>query len=62
MANTHLKTAHAWGVQQALEQIGYTSIEDVQKQAAALGLVEPSKTASAAPADPLAELFRTLSK
>ena len=58
MANTHLKTAHEWGVKQALEQAGYKSIDDVQKEAAALGLIEQPKTAAEAP-NPIADLFRT---
>lgn len=61
MSNSHLKTAHAWGVQQALEQVGYKSVEDVYKEAAALGLVEAPKTAAAPTAD-LSALFRTLAK
>lgn len=60
MSKSHLKTAHEWGVQQALEQVGYKSIDEVHKEAAALGLVEPPKTA--AETNPLAELFRTLAK
>lgn len=40
MANSHLKTAHEWGVQQALQQAGFDSVEAVYKEAAALGLLE----------------------
>lgn len=47
MANTHLKTAHDYGVQKALEKCGYASVEDVKKEAAALGLLEQPKTAAA---------------
>ncbi len=61
MSNSHLKTAHDWGVQQALEQVGYKSIEDLHKEAAAIGLVEtqqePPKTAAAN--DTIAALFRS---
>jgi len=52
MANSHLTTAHQWGVQQALKQAGYESIDQVQKEAEELGLfeqpqqAEPTKTAS----------------
>ena len=59
MAN-HLDTAHNYGVQKALEAAGYKSAEDVQRDAEAIGLVPPTKTA--APADPLADLFRSLTK
>lgn len=58
MSSTHLKTAHAWGVQQALQQVGYKSIDEVHKEAQALGLVEPPKVA----ASPLEDLFRSLKK
>ncbi len=44
----HLKTAHDWGMQQALERAGYKSAEEVRKDAEALGLIEsPQKTANA---------------
>jgi hypothetical protein len=49
MAKTHLQTAHEYGVKQALEKCGYASIEDVQRDVAALGLdrpAAPQKTAS----------------
>jgi hypothetical protein len=36
--SNHLKTAHAWGVQKALESAGYKSAEDVQREVEALGL------------------------
>ena len=55
----HLKTAHEWGVQQALKQLGYTSAEEMRKEAESLGLVAPAKTASA---DPLADLYAALQK
>jgi hypothetical protein len=61
MSNTHLKTAHDYGVQKALEAIGYTSTDEVIKEAQALGLVQASKTAAAL-ANPLDALFKTLGK
>lgn len=36
---SHLKTAHQFGVQQALKKCGFTSVEEVTKEAAALGLL-----------------------
>lgn len=61
MANTHLKTAHEWGVQQALQQAGYQSVDEVHKEAAALGLIEQPKIASDNGVD-LNALFRSLPK
>lgn len=55
----HLKTAHDYGAQKALEQAGYKSAEEVQRDAEALGLIEKPKTASA---NTLDGLFRTLQK
>lgn len=44
---SHIKTAHDIGVQKALKEAGYASLEDVQKQAEAVGLIKPAeKTAS----------------
>lgn len=46
---SHLQTAHEFGVKKALEKHGYASIEQVQKEAAELGLVPaetPPKTAA----------------
>jgi hypothetical protein len=37
---SHLKTAHDLGVQKALKEAGYNSLEDVQKEAEAVGLIE----------------------
>jgi hypothetical protein len=54
----HLKTAHEWGVQQALERAGYKSAADVQREAEELGIIEAPKTAAVAPNSPLAALFR----
>lgn len=59
MSNTHLKTAHDYGVKKALEAVGYTSTDEVIKEAQALGLVQASKTAAASPLD---ALFKTLGK
>jgi hypothetical protein len=57
--SNHLKTAHEWGVQQALEKVGYKTAEDVRKEADELGLLEQPKVAAA---NPLADLFRTAQK
>jgi hypothetical protein len=49
MANTHLQTAHEYGVRQALEKRGYHSVEEVQRDIVALGLdkaAQPQKAAS----------------
>ena len=43
---THLETAHAYGVSQALKQAGYSSTEEVIKEAQELGLLEQPKTAA----------------
>lgn len=56
---SHLKTAQDLGVQQALKEAGYASIEDVQKQAEALGLL---KKEAAAPANPTDGLLALLGK
>lgn len=37
---SHIKTAHEYGVKQALKEEGYASLEEVQKIAEDLGLVE----------------------
>ncbi len=52
--NTHLQTAHEYGVTQALKQAGYTSIAEVEKEAAALGLLNQPAPApkTAAVSDP----------
>jgi hypothetical protein len=60
MSKTHLQTAHEYGVKQALQQLGYSSVDEVHKQAAELGLVEEQKTA--APQDSTAAVFAELSK
>ena len=47
MPKTVLEIAHETGIKKALEQCGYRSIEEVEKEAAALGLFEvPEKTAA----------------
>jgi len=51
MSKTHLQTAHEYGVMQALKQAGYSSTEEVIKEAQELGLLEPPKTAAAPAAD-----------
>lgn len=56
---TPLKIAHEYGVKKALQECGYASVEDVHKEAAALGLFEapaPAKTAGA----PLEGVFQAL--
>jgi len=55
MSNSHLRTAHDYGVQKALEQVGYKTAEEVQREAEALGLIEVPKTAAE---NPLDQLFR----
>jgi hypothetical protein len=57
--SNHLKTAHDYGVQKALENVGYKSAEEVRQEAEALGLIEKPKTAAA---NSLDGLFRTLQK
>ena len=57
--SNHLKTAHEYGVQKALEHVGYKTAEEVRKDAEALGLIEAPKTAAA---NPLDALFRSLQK
>jgi hypothetical protein len=54
----HLRTAREWGIQQALERVGYKTAADVEREAAELGLIEPPKTAAVANDSPLAALFR----
>lgn len=61
MSNTFLKQAQEWGVRQALEQAGYQSVEEVYKEAAALGLVAAPAPAPKTASD-LSHLFRTPSK
>lgn len=55
---SHLKTAQDLGIQQALKEAGYSSIEDVQKQAESLGLLKKE----AAPANPTDGVLALLGK
>jgi hypothetical protein len=56
--SNHLRSAREIGVRRALKEAGYTSIEDVRKQAEDCGLVEKTaKTAS-----PVAGLLGALKK
>jgi hypothetical protein len=59
VANTHLQTAHEYGVRKALEKCGYASLEEVQRDVEALGLVEPEKTASSHEADKVFASLKT---
>ena len=61
MSKSHLKTAHEWGVHQALQQAGYSSVDEVRKEAEALGLGEQQPKTAAAAID-LNALFRSLKK
>ena len=46
MANSHIKTAYNYGVQQALQQHGYKTAAEVEQEAKELGILpEPEKTA-----------------
>lgn len=45
MEKTALDHAHAYGVKEALKQCGYASVDEVVKEAAALGLIEAPKAA-----------------
>ena len=50
MANSHLNTAHQYGVDEALKKCGYQSADEVTKEAAELGLLEqPAETKTAQP-------------
>lgn len=60
MSNSHIKTAHDWGVQEALKQAGYSSIDEVLKEAQALGLIDPPQGSSPASGTTLEAMFRTL--
>jgi hypothetical protein len=48
MSKTHLQTAHEHGIKTALAECGYASVEDVQRDAQALGLNGGQKTAAPA--------------
>lgn len=62
MSNSHIKTAHDWGVQEALKQAGYSSVDEVLKEAQALGLINQPQGSSPAPASGanLEAVFRSL--
>ncbi len=55
---SHIKTAQELGVQKALKEAGYSSIDDVRKQAEALGLLDKE----AAPTNPVAGIVAHLGK
>ena len=57
--NTHLRTAHQYGVTKALEKCGYASLDEVTKEAAALGLTETPAAKTAADAA-LGDVFKLL--
>ena len=57
--NSHLKTAHDFGVKKALEKHGYASIEDVKKDVDALGLI-PAETPKTAEEKTLEGVFASL--
>ena len=45
LMNSHLNTAHQYGVNKALEECGYKTAEEVVKEASELGLLEhPAQT------------------
>jgi hypothetical protein len=58
--NTHLRTAHQYGVTKALEKCGYASLDEVTKEAAALGLVDAPAQAKTAAASSLGDVFKLL--
>lgn len=61
-SQSHIKTAHAWGVGEALRQVGYNTVDEVNKEANDLGILETSKTASTPGSIDLGALFRDLGK
>lgn len=44
MSSSHIKTAHDFGVHQALSQFGYGSVDDLVKEAQSIGLIDGEKT------------------
>ena len=57
--NSHLKTAHQYGVNEALKQCGYSSPDEVNKEASELGLLEePQQTKTAEPQGGVFDLLR----
>ncbi len=57
--NSHLRTAHQYGVTKALEKCGYASLDEVTKEAAALGLTEAPAPKTAADSA-LGDVFKVL--
>ena len=53
---THLETAFQIGVQHAIKEAGYTTVEELTKEAQELGLFEQPKTAATDDAGALAAL------
>lgn len=43
---SHIKTAHDIGVQKALKEAGYASMDDVYKQAESIGLIPARQPAN----------------
>jgi hypothetical protein len=58
--NSHLKTAHQYGVDKALEECGYKSAEEVAKEANELGLFEEAQTEQTKTAEPQGGVFDVL--
>jgi hypothetical protein len=57
--NSHIKTAHQYGVNKALEECGYASTDEVNKEAAELGLLEaPEQTKTAEPQGGVFDVLR----
>lgn len=42
---SHIKTAHDMGVEKALKEAGYASLDDVYKHAESIGLIQPRQPA-----------------
>lgn len=57
--NSHLKTAYNYGVKKALEKVGYDSVEAVNKDAQALGLLGQPQQKTAGNEN-LADLFASI--
>lgn len=54
---SHIKTAQDMGVQKALKEAGFASMDDVYKQAESIGLIPPRQTSN-----PLDNLLAGLAK
>ena len=61
MSNSHLTTAHQYGVNEALKKCGYKSAEEVVKEAAELGLLEQPQAEKTAQ-QPTGGVFDVLKK